>query len=71
MADPRAGHESGDCPFRAAPAVSTNIDNGAGATAGWGSRALNITATGFTIFIFGASSSFTASVYWQAQELTQ
>ena len=58
-------------PFRAAPAVSTNIDNGAGATAGWGSRAINITATGFTIFIFGASSSFTASVYWQAQELTQ
>ena len=58
-------------PFRAAPAVSTNIDNGAGATAGWGSRAINITTTGFTIFIFGASSSFTVSVYWQAQELTQ
>jgi H-type lectin domain len=58
-------------PFRAIPAVSTNIDNGAGATAGWGSRAINITTTGFTIFIFGTVSSFTASVYWQAQELTQ
>lgn len=58
-------------PFRAVPAVSTNIDNGAGATAGWGSRALNITTTGFTIFLFGTSSSFTATVYWQAQELTQ
>lgn len=58
-------------PFRAIPAVSTNIDNGTGATAGWGSRAINITTTGFTIFIFGTSSSFTTSVYWQAQELTQ
>lgn len=58
-------------PFRAVPAVSTNIDHGTGASSGWGSRAFNITTTGFTIFLFGTSSSFTASVYWQAQELTQ
>lgn len=58
-------------PFRAVPAVSTNIDHGTGASSGWGSRAFNITTTGFTIFLFGSSSTFTASVYWQAQELTQ
>lgn len=58
-------------PFRAIPAVSTNIDHGTGASSGWGSRAINITTTGFTIFIFGTSSTFTANVYWQAQELTQ
>jgi hypothetical protein len=58
-------------PFRAVPAVSTNIDHSTGASSGWGSRAINITTTGFTIFLFGSSSTFTASVYWQAQELTQ
>lgn len=58
-------------PFRAIPAVSTNIDHGTGASSGWGSRAINITTTGFTIFLFGTSSTFTAPVYWQAQELTQ
>lgn len=58
-------------PFRAVPAVSTNIDHGTGASSGWGSRAFNITTTGFTIFLFGSSTTFTAPVYWQAQELTQ
>jgi hypothetical protein len=58
-------------PFRAIPAVSTNLDDGTGATSGWGSRAFNITTTGFTLFIFGSVSSFTKNVYWQAQELTQ
>lgn len=58
-------------PFRAIPAVSTNIDHGVGTSSGWGSRALNITRFGFTIFLFGTSSTFTAPVYWQAQELTQ
>lgn len=58
-------------PFRAAPAVSTNINDGTAATSGWASRAFNITTTGFTLFIFGSASSFTKDVYWQAQELTQ
>ena len=57
--------------FAAAPAVATNIDHGTGASSGWGSRAINVTTTGFTMFLFGSSSSFTANVYWQAQELTQ
>lgn len=58
-------------PFRSTPSVSTNFNNGTGATSGWGSRAFNVTAAGFTIFIFGSSSSFTANIQWQAQEMTQ
>lgn len=58
-------------PFRAAPSVCTNINNGSGAVASWNSRAFNITTTGFTMSIFGPSSSFTVGVQWQAQELTQ
>lgn len=58
-------------PFLNIPAVSTNLDDGTGATSGWGSRAFGITETGFTLFIFGSASSFTKNVYWQAQELTQ
>jgi hypothetical protein len=58
-------------PFATIPSVSTNISTGAGAVSGWGSRAINVTNTSFTIFIFGAASSFTANVQWQAQEMTQ
>lgn len=58
-------------PFRDVPSVSTNINSGVAATAGWGSRAITVTATGFVIFIFGAAASFTASIQWQAQEMTQ
>jgi hypothetical protein len=43
--------------FPVAPMVVTNIDSGAGATARWVSRAINITATGFTMFVFAADSA--------------
>ena len=58
-------------PYTQAPSVSTNINSGAGSTASWQSRAINVTTTGFTLFIFGPSSSFTAPVQWQAQPRTQ
>jgi hypothetical protein len=58
-------------PFTRIPAIATNINSGAGATAGWGSRAINIGLSTFQLFIFGSSSSFTAEVQWQAQEYTQ
>lgn len=52
--------------YSAAPVVMVNFSSGAGPTAGWGSRAINVTATGFSIFIFGTSSSFTVSMQWLA-----
>lgn len=58
-------------PFARTPAVSGNINSGAGATANWHARAINVTTTGFTMFSFGPSNSFTAEVQWQAQEYTQ
>lgn len=58
-------------PFTRVPAVSGNINSGAGATANWHARAINVTTTGFTMFIFGPSASFTAEMQWQAQEYTQ
>lgn len=57
-------------PFLTAPAVVTNFVSGAGSTAGWGSRAINITNLGFTMFIFGASSTFGADLQWIAMEYT-
>lgn len=38
--------------FPATPTVVTNIDSGAGATARWESRAISITTTGFTMFVY-------------------
>lgn len=38
--------------FPTAPTVMTNIDSGAGATARWESRAITITTTGFTLFVY-------------------
>lgn len=60
-------------PFSSVPSVATNISTGAGGVFGWQSRAINVTASGFTIFIFttGAAGTFTANVQWQAQEMTQ
>lgn len=60
-----------DRPFASPPAVALTINSGAGSTAGWSSRAINITTTGFTIFLFGTSSTFTVPVGWQAQAVTQ
>lgn len=38
--------------FTATPSVTTNIASGAGNTTRWGSRAYNVTTTGFTLFVF-------------------
>lgn len=49
--------------------VHTNINSGVGATANWQSRAINISNTGFTIFVFtaGVASSWTnVGVVWSA-----
>jgi hypothetical protein len=58
-------------PFLTIPSVSTNMNTGVGPSAGWGSRAINVTTTGFDIFIFGTAGTFTAVMQWQAQEMTQ
>jgi hypothetical protein len=52
--------------FPAAPNVHLNLNSGAGPTAGWGERAISISTTGFTIFGFGASSTFTGAYQWTA-----
>jgi hypothetical protein len=44
-------------PFTSPPRVSTNINSGAGSTARWCSRAINITATGFDLFLFAADGA--------------
>ncbi|MFD9603326.1 H-type lectin domain-containing protein [Streptomyces sp. NPDC059970] len=54
-------------PFAAVPRVSTNINSGIGATARWCSRAINITATGFDLFLFAADG--TASTWSTIQVL--
>lgn len=38
--------------FPDVPAVCTNIDTGAGATSRWESRAISVTTTGFTMFVY-------------------
>jgi hypothetical protein len=38
--------------FPATPTVTTNIDVGAGATTRWESRAISVTTTGFTMFVY-------------------
>jgi hypothetical protein len=60
-----------DTPYDTTPAISVNINSGAGATSQWHSRAINAVTTGFTIFLFGPASSFTVPVMWQAQPRTQ
>jgi hypothetical protein len=50
----------------AVPNVHVNLNGGAGTTSGWNERAINVTTTGFTIFGFGASSTFTANYQWTA-----
>lgn len=54
-------------PFILIPRVFVNINSGAGSTSGWGSRAINVDTTGFTIFVFGTSSTWVdINVYWEA-----
>lgn len=44
-------------PFAATPVVTTNIHFGGGNAAHWASRAINITTTGFTVFVFADTGS--------------
>lgn len=53
--------------FPAVPNVHVNLNNGAGATANWDVRAISITTTGFTVFAYGPSSTFSTSEWrWTA-----
>ncbi|MGW0312005.1 H-type lectin domain-containing protein [Streptomyces flavidovirens] len=47
--------------FSTAPRVMTNIHSSDGAVARWGSRAISITTTGFTVFLFAPVSTATSS----------
>lgn len=53
--------------FAAAPNVHCNINSGSGVTANWHARAINISTTGFTMFCFGPSNTWTnVPVQWTA-----
>jgi len=52
--------------FPAAPNVHINLDSQAGATSGWAGRAISRTTTGFTLFGFGSSNTFSVSWNWTA-----
>lgn len=43
--------------FPGIPKVVTNIDTGAGATARWESRAITVTTTGFTMFVYQSQAT--------------
>lgn len=45
--------------FPGTPNVVTNIASGAGSTSRWGSRAITITTTGFTLFVFAPTAGLT------------
>jgi hypothetical protein len=54
-------------PFLNTPVVTTNINSGSGSTAGWASRAFNVSTTGFTIFVFGSVNTWSnVTVQWLA-----
>lgn len=56
-------------PFTAVPNVFVNINTGAGSTSLWQARAINITTTGFTLFVYttgGAVSWVLVPVGWAA-----
>lgn len=58
-------------PFTSPPRVYTNIASGSGAAAHWDSRAINITTSGFTLFVFAPLSGSAATwsnipVNWDA-----
>lgn len=61
-----------DHTFALAPVIMVNINSGAGATAQWHGRAINITKTGFQLFLFGpgAATWSNVAVQWAADEQT-
>jgi len=52
----------GGTAFASTPQVTTNIDNNAGVTGSWLSRAVNVTGSGFDLWISGPSASWTGVV---------
>lgn len=50
-------------PFASTPKVFTEINSGAGPTAQWGSRAINVTVNGFTLFLFTPNTA----IAWSGQ----
>lgn len=53
--------------FASTPVVMTNINSGSGSTGSWGSRAISIGTSGFTIFVFGPSATWSnVTVQWAA-----
>jgi hypothetical protein len=53
--------------FGTRPNVYVNIATAPGVSAGWNGRAINITTSGFSIFLFGPSTTFTnLPVQWTA-----
>lgn len=52
-----------DAPFAAPPHVSTQIVSGSGAAARWESRPINITASGFTLFLYRGDGSVSPSTW--------
>lgn len=50
-------------PFAAAPHVSTQVVSGSGAAARWESRPINITASGFTLFLYRGDGSVSPSTW--------
>lgn len=53
--------------FPATPRVSININSGVGATGRWNGRAINVTATGFTPFVYSGADGATST--WSAVEI--
>lgn len=61
-----------DHPFPSPPIMSANIATTAGAAANWHARAAAVSTTGFTLFVFGPSSTWTdIPVQWHAHVATQ
>lgn len=50
-------------PVGVVPNVMTNINSGAGATARWGSRAINVNNTGFTLFVYKCDAADPAQTW--------
>jgi len=52
--------------FPGTPNVHININSAAGLTGSWHGRATSVSTTGFTLFGFGPSATFTAQWQWTA-----
>lgn len=54
-------------PFAATPTVTVNINSSAGSTGRWGARAYNVTASGFTLFLYAGDLNGTEKATWSGQ----